>query len=102
LSALWFCPPTIWFALVLWLRSSIGFAAMSGRFSAIAMLGLIAARPVQLAVRRGPARPMHATPARSTRPVHSTASAGCATRSMHATASSGPTLPSAPAFVRLS
>jgi len=101
LSSLRFCPP-IWFALVLWLRPSIGLAAMSGPFSAIAMLRLIAARPVQLAARRGPARPMHATRARSARPVHNTASTGCAARSMHPTASPGPTLPGAAAFVRLS
>jgi hypothetical protein len=98
-SALWFCPP-IWFALVLWLRSSIGLAARTGRFSAIAMLRLIAVRSVQLAAWRG-AWPMRAAPARSARPVRHAASAGGATRSMCAT-SPGPTLPTATAFVRLS
>jgi len=101
LSALWLCPP-IWFALALRLRSSIRFAAMSGRFSAIAVLRLIAARSVQLTARRGPARPMHTTPTRSARPVHHTASAGRAARRMRTTASPGPTLSGAAAFVLLS
>jgi hypothetical protein len=75
---------------------------MSGRFSAIAVLRLIAARSVQLTARRGPARPMRATPARSARPVRHTAFAGRTARSMHTTASPGPTLSGAAAFVRLS
>jgi len=95
-GALWLCTP-IGFALVLWLGSSIGLAALSGGFSAIAMLRLVAARFVQLTAWRGAAWPMHATPTRSARPVRRTPAAG----SMHATSSPRPTLPAA-AFVRLS
>jgi hypothetical protein len=100
LRMLWLSPP-VGFAPVVWLGSSTGFGAMRGLFGAIAMLGLIAAGWVQLTARRGP-WPMHATPARSARSVHHTASAGRAARSMRTTASPGPTLPGAAAFVGLS
>jgi hypothetical protein len=93
--------PPIGFA-VLWLRASIGFAATSGRFSAITMLRLIAAWSAQLTARRAAtARPMHAATTRSAGPVHTTASAGCAARRVR-TAAAGPTLAGAAAFMLLS
>jgi len=83
----WLGPP-IGFG-VLRLRTSIGFAASSGRFSAITMLRLIGAWSAQLTARcAATARPMHAAATRSAGPVHTTAA--------------GPTLAGAAAFMLLS